>query len=401
MSAASPLELDTEVSHALSALEVAPSELALDALAAPNPTAAALARLPKNAAFLLRAAPPLTGDTPEYGPEPASPFWIRGRAGSPNVRIAPLRLANGERPREARAAQVHLELRELPCCDAPSCKQHRTLASVWIELDPTKDKGPRRLLVTSTLDLDPALARSRAAAVAIPLAQALAIPLEPTEEGSDEPHPKPDEAKAEPLLPASKLARFTMLLEGERLVLRDHGSRGPRASSRSKAIIGAILAAAAVATWIEASRILLEGDRNLTLGAIAVAALVTLGAVAFLSVARFAASYQALSAPLVWIGRDRFVVAPWVSRAGAIGVLPEGRLGAAIALEEVRNVSTPPRGNHIAIEIDSDHGPMDVLLADDPALASFWASALRRALSEMAHPNSRVSARKRFRDRAA
>ncbi len=403
MALAPRTELDAGVSRALSALGAETSEPALDALAAPGSVAAALARLPPSAPFLLRAALPLDGETSRHGPEPVAPIWIRGTLGGADVRLAPLRLDEGERPSAARVARLVLGSEKRPCCDAPSCTNRRTLASVWIELERAEaSEVPRRLLVATAADVDEARARARVAASAKPLAEAFAAPLEPLEgEGSihalGDPSPHPEE----PVLPAGKLARFALRVEGERLVLRDHESQGPRQNARRKAVLGTILLALALVLWIQAARALRAGDRNLTVGLVAAAMLVTLAAYASLSVARFGARYRALSAPLFWVGRDRFVIAPWVSRTGAVDLLPEGRLGAAIALEEVVRVSTPRRDDLFAVEIDSDHGPMDVLVTDDEALAAFWAAALRRALGEMRHPGARASARKRARERAA
>ncbi|MDI1448794.1 hypothetical protein [Polyangium sp. 6x1] len=394
-------ELDADVSRALSALGAETSEPALDALVAPSAAAAALDRLPPSAPFLLRAAPPLGSASSRHGPEPEAPVWIRGTLGGADVRIAPLRLAEGERPSAGRVARLVVTAEGRPCCDASSCTNRRTLAAVWVELEGA-DKGaaPRRLLVAAAVDLDEQRARSRAVRAATPLARAFAAPLEAAE-GALPPPAAPDAQPEGPVLPAGKLARFALRLEGERLVLRDHESRGPRTNARRDTLLGSILLAVALALWIQAARAFRAGDRNLTIGFSAAASLVTLTGYAFVSVARFGARYHALSAPLFWAGRDRFVIAPWVSRTGAVDLLPEGRLGAAIAMEEVRGVATPRRGELVAVEIDSDHGPMDVFLTDDAALASFWAAALRRALGEMAHPGTRASARKRARERAA
>ncbi|MRG91229.1 hypothetical protein [Polyangium spumosum] len=394
-------ELDADVSRALSALGAATSEPALDALAAPDAVAAALTRLPPSAPFLLRAAPPLDGASSGHGPEPKAPVWIRGTLGGADVRIAPCRLPEGQRPSTTRVVRLVVTSEKRPCCDAASCTNQRTLAVAWAELEQAEPgEVPRRLLVAAAADLDEGRARARVARAAAPLARAFAAPLEAAEgllAVPQEPEPSPEA----PLLPAGKLARFELRPEGERLVLRDHESLGPRQTTRRNTVLGAILLALALGLWIQAARALRAGDRNLTIGFGAAALLVTLTGYAFVSVARFGARYHAPSAPLFWVGRDRFVIAPWVSRTGAVDLLPEGRLGAAIALEELRDVSTPRRDDHVAVEINSDHGPMDVFLTDDEELASFWAAALRRALGDMAHPKARASARKRARERAA
>ncbi|MDC3956642.1 hypothetical protein [Polyangium jinanense] len=394
-------DLDADVARALSALGAETSEPALDAVAVPGAVAAALDRLPPSAPFLLRAAPPLGSASSRHGPEPEAPVWIRGTLGGADVRIAPLRLAEGERPTAGRVARLVVTAEERPCCDAPACTNRRTLAAAWVELERTDAEAtPRRLLVAAVVDLDGDRARARVVRAATPLARAFAAPLEAAE-GALPPPAEPEPQPEGPVLPAGKLARFALRPEGERLVLRDHDSRGPRTNARRDTVLGTILLAVSLALWLQAARAFRAGDRNLTIGFTAAAALVTLSGYAFVSVARFGARYRALSAPLFWAGRDRFVIAPWVSRTGAVDLLPEGRLGAAIAMEEVRGVSTPRRDDLVAVEIDSDHGPMDVFLTDDAALASFWAAALRRALGDMAHPGTRASARKRARERAA
>jgi hypothetical protein len=237
--------------------------------------------------------------------------------------------------------------------------------------------------------------------VAARLARALDVPLEPEDAADPAPRSADETTPAEALLPASALARFALRSEGDRLVLRDHGSTGPRASARRKAVFGLVLMVVAVALWLQTARAFLQHDRNLTLGALSAALLVTLTGYGFLGVARFALRYAARSVPLLWAGRDRFVIAPWVNHAGAVDRLPEGRLGAAIALEEVRGVAVLERDEHVAIEIDTDHGPMDAPAIQDEATARFFAEAIRRALADMAHPKARASARKRARERTA
>jgi hypothetical protein len=117
-------------------------------------------------------------------------------------------------------------------------------------------------------------------------------------------------------------------------------------------------------------------------------ALFALAGYAFLGVARFSSRYRALSAPLVALGKDRLIVLPWVSRAGAVDARQEGRLGAAIPLVEVRAASVKPRGARYAVEIDTDHGPMDGLEADREEVARYWAASLNRVADEVRHPRA-------------
>ena len=130
------------------------------------------------------------------------------------------------------------------------------------------------------------------------------------------------------------------------------------------------------------------------------AALFTLGAVAFLGVARFSMAYAATSEPLVAIGVGRIMVAPWVSRSGAVMMHPEGRFGAGIVLGEVRGVSVQDRKGQHAVEVATDHGPIDALLTEDANVAQYLCGALSRALDDL-RPETGPNARQRFRARAA
>jgi len=402
MPAAPNSSFEEGVSRALASIGAAPSDLGLDALAAPAAVAAALGRLDAGEPFLLRVAPPLGEGNETHGPPPAPPLWVRASCGSPSLRTAPLSLDEAAPPATPRAARILVEQTDGPCCDASSCTGRRSLAFVWLVLEGHAPAGhPPRLLVAEAVDLDAARALTRVRPVAAALARALEVPIEPDDAAEPAPRSTQEALPAEGLLPARALARFAMRSEGERLVLRDHGSTGSRAAARRKAILGLVILVVAIALWIQTAHAFQGGDRNLTLGAGAGALLLTVASYGFLGVARFASRYAARSVPVLWAGRDRFVIAPWVSHTGAVDRLPEGRLGAAIALEELRGVVVCRRDELAAIEIDTDHGPMDALAVEDEAVARFFAEAIRRALADMAHPSTRASARKRLREKSA
>src|SRR5262249_22998875 len=143
-----------------------------------------------------------------------------------------------------------------------------------------------------------------------------------------------------------------------------------------------------------------EGASGRALGSAALAAIVTLTAYAFFGVARFSAKYGARSVPCVAIGRDRLVVSPWVSRGGAIDERPEGRIGAAIPLGEVRSAVHVARDDAFAVEVDTEHGPIDALVASGEDVAILLRSAIERAIAGAAHPNAGASAKQRARARA-
>ncbi|MEO7329192.1 MAG: hypothetical protein ABI193_11480, partial [Minicystis sp.] len=234
-------------------------------------------------------------------------------------------------------------------------------------------------------------------AVAEALARFLGVPFTPPEAPIEgEPHPAP----ITPAPSAAELARFALRSEGERFVLRDHGSLGPRETARRNFIIGGLLSASAALAGFEAVTAYRSGNQGVTIAAGAAFALLALAGFAFLGVARFAARYGASSSPLATVGRDRLVILPWVSREGAVDRRPEGRLGAAIPLGEVRAPSVKSRGDLFAVEIDTDHGAMDAMITPHEGVARYWAAALARRTDEARHPHAASSARQRARQRA-
>jgi len=240
--------------------------------------------------------------------------------------------------------------------------------------------------------------------MAAPLASALGVPLETARgtepPGAIAPRPLPEPAPTPPpALPAAALSRFAIRSEGELLVLRDHASHGPRGSAARNALIGAALLLAALALWIQVMRSVSAGDSGIAIGVGSAAALLSLAGYAFLGVARFSSRYAARSAPVVSFGPGRFVVAPWVSRTGAIDLRPEGRLGAAISAGEVHAVGVQPRGDRFAVEIDTDHGPIDALLTEREDVARYWRDAMDRAVASVRHAGG-PSAKQRLRARA-
>ena len=213
------------------------------------------------------------------------------------------------------------------------------------------------------------------------------------------------EALPEPLgddLGAAELGRLSMRTEGDRVVLRDWDSRGPRETAGRNAGIGVALMVGAVAGWLGLWRSLgPSGSSGAAIACGVLGALLTLAGYAFLGVARFSAKYGATSAPLVAVGRDRIVVAPWVGRSGAVDVRPEGRLGAAIPLHEVRQAHAKARAHGVAVELDTDHGPIDAVVCSGEATAKLWCGALNRAIEEARHPRQGATARQRARQKAA
>ncbi|WP_438021907.1 hypothetical protein [Sorangium sp. So ce233] len=428
MPAPSTAAFDAEVARALRSLGADSSVPALDPLGDPAGAARALSA-EGGAALLLRVAPELGAAQRDkeaaFGPAPRDPVWLRFERGASVLRVAPLRLADagqprsgagaaggaggaGEAPAEPRdAVRVEVTSEQRPCCGAPTCTRERTYVAAWLALAPAPSGAGRaaaaqRLLVAEAQDLEAARAEALVEAVAAPLAAALRVPLQ-TARGTEPPdaiapRPLPEPAPA-PALAAAALARFAIRSEGELFVLRDHASHGPRGSATRNAVIGGALLLLALALWIQVMRSVSAGDSGIAIGVGSAAALLSLAGYAFLGVARFSSRYAARSAPVASFGAGRFVVAPWVSRTGAIDLRPEGRLGAAISAGEVHAVQVQPRGDRFAVEIDTDHGPIDALLTDREDVARYWRDAMDRAVASVRHPGG-PSARQRLRARA-
>ncbi|WP_441285702.1 hypothetical protein ACSRUE_24510 [Sorangium sp. KYC3313] len=410
---------EAEVARALRSLEADSSVPALDPLGDPAGAARALSAEGGGAPLILRVAPELGALRREqdtgFGPAPRDPVWLRIERGASVLRLAPLRLAGARHarpeaggaggagegtaePREAVDVQLISERR--PCCGAPTCARERTYVAAWLALATEE----RRLLVAEAQDLEAARAEALVEAVAAPLAAALGVPLETARgtepPGAIAPRPFPEPAPTPPpALPAAALSRFAIRSEGELLVLRDHASHGPRGSAARNALIGAALLLAALAFWIQVMRSVSAGDSGIAIGVGSAAALLSLAGYAFLGVARFSSRYAARSAPVVSFGPGRFVVAPWVSRTGAIDLRPEGRLGAAISAGEVRDIRVLPRGDRFAVEIETDHGPIDALLTEREDVARYWRDAMDRAVASVRHAGG-PSAKQRLRARA-
>jgi hypothetical protein len=388
-----------DVAAAIALLGGPEGDRVVDFLVDPGAACRALDAVPEHSGLVVRAAPEAGAAAPGYGPPPVAPLWIRLMRGAREVGTAPLRGGDGM---VRRAARVQLDEREEGCCDAPGCTATRTHAEVWLVLDRIPEPGaPERLLIAEQrLPGDAPGGPGAAIAVAARLSDALGVPLhrgdEPVTVDAGEPPPALGEA-----LPLDELARFAVRSEGERVVLRNWDSAGPRASAGRSAAIGTAFVLLAVTAWFALSQALGKADaRGLAIAEGIAGALFTVAAYAFLGVARFAARYSASSAPQVAVARDRLVLAPWVSRDGAVDARLEGRLGAAIPLGEVRAASPKPRPPGVAVELDTDHGAIDAVVCAGEASAKLWGAVLNRAIDEARHPRQAATARQRARQRA-
>jgi hypothetical protein len=382
------MSFSEEVSAAVASLRSTEAVPVVDALADPGGAVAALAQ----EAVVLHVAPELDAEGATHGPRPAEPLWLSLKRGSAAFEALPLR--GGEKA-TYRAARVELVESEESCCDAPACTLQRRHGSAFLVIE---GKVKLRFLVAEQRASERA-PLTVVRAVADRLAGFLGVPVTPAEtEGAGEGEALP--AAITPAPGAVEIARFALRSEGERFVLRDHGSAGPRETAGRNAVIGALLMLVAALAGMEGVMAYRAGNTSMAIGAGAGFALLFLAGYAFLGVARFSARYGASSAPLCFVGRDRLVILPWVSREGAVDLRPEGRLGAAIPLGEVRSPSVKSRGDLFAVELDTDHGAMDAMLTEHEGAARYWAAALARRTDEARHPSAGASARQRARQRA-
>ena len=382
-----------DVKAAMALLGGPDGDRVVDFVADPGAACAALDEVPEQGGLVLRALPPLELAAAGYAPSPLEPTWVRIMRGATEVGTAALHGGDGM---VRRAVRVDMEECTDPCCNAPGCDLRRVHITTWLVLEDA-GSAPRRFLVMETRALQSESDAARV--VGERLAEALGVPFQQDNEPlRAEVGPPP--APLGEALDAAELGRFSLRTEGDWVVLRDWDSTGPRATARRNAGIGAVLMAFALALWFGLYRAVSGDSASSTAIALgAGAALLTLAGYAFLGVARFSAKYHAGSAPLVAVGRGRLVVLPWVGRDGAVDLRPEGRHGAGIPLHEVRSTSLKQRPEGTALELDTDHGPMDVLLCASERVAALWGRALDRAVDEARHPRAGASARQRARAR--
>ena len=375
----------------------------VDFLADPGGACRALDAVPEHGGIVVRVAGEGGSAAPGYGPTPGAPLWIRVMRGAREVGTAKLHDGDGM---VRRAVRVELEERSERCCDAPGCERMRTCSAAWLVLEPVPEaSAPERLLVAEQrAQAGESLAPVGVApAVATRLAAALGVPLQ--RGGADLEIPRPLVDPPAPLgagLAVAALARFALAREGERGVVRDGESAGPRASAGRNAWIGGAFMVLAALGWAQLWRAVdAGGAAGVAIASGVAAALLTLAGYAFLGVARFSAKYRATSAPLLAVGRDRLIVLPWVSRDGAVDARAVGRLGAAIPLGEVRGATPAPRASGVAVELDTDHGRIDAMVCPSAAAAELWCAVIDRVVDEARHPRQGASARQRARQRAA
>lgn len=367
---------------------------ACDPLLDPSGAAIALDGLGKGDSLLLRLAPALGPPREGFGPPPRAPLWVRLTRGSQTVSTAPLASLDGAREGRLRIREVLVEQEEGPCCDGASCKERKTFARAWLVAE------GQRLLVAERR-AEASLAVAAVVRVAARFADALGVPLSsndsgaPTDRVVDTPPPRGP-------VSAQELARFVLRSEGDRLVLRDHGRPGPRSLVTRHFGLAILFAVPALAAWALLARGLAESQGTSDLVAFgAAAALFSLAAYAFFGVGRYASRYSADSLPVLALYPGRVAPLPWVARDGAIELRHDGRFGAAFPPDEVSGFVTRPRGSGVALDVEGDHGPIQLVDGLSTEVAALLAAALERAVTDVAHPAPRGGGRAKLRERRA
>jgi hypothetical protein len=371
----------------------------VDGLASDRVLRAALARAPKE--LRLRVVRPNTKAVPPYAPLPDAPQDARFTLGSSRFAL--------ESIGDVEALGITTSTDTLHWGEEGSSFE-RYLGRVWLDArwplipkrDPVEPDAPRelRLLVAELLGDERAEIEARANELAGALASYLELAAtagdsspDADRTSSDEPDDAVDERSPE------GAHRYTLRFEGEHLVLRDLESAGPRRGAALFVMLSLVLGALAVYTLLELSKAWSgEATSGSLLGLGALSAILVLASYAMASVARFSYAYVATSTPLAWFADDRIVVAPWVSRDGAIDTQPEGRYGAAIKIAEVERVVVEPRGDEHALKLETAHGPIDVL-SSTRELCEHWARAIERVLPRVAAPRKKATALMRARAR--
>ncbi len=337
---------------------------------------------------LSRAAP--RGAEGEFGPLPEAPiFALVGAEGALTLASA------SSKATSARATGVSLRCEERAWGTGPS-SYRKCAAEIVVTLEGADD--PALTFACGVAD-DERAARAELGPLASALAHRLGVPLEGVDAAAESP------AIGDAALTTDEAARFSLGFEGPHLVLRDRESDGPRAGAgRNKIIAAACLVPALVSLSLFAWQLRAyladpSAGVGLVLGPLALGLVLGVAAYAFFEIARFAEKYSAESEPLAWFFDDRIVVAPWVSRGGAVDTREGGRFGTAIRTSEVTGTSIQARDERSAVVLESAHGPFDVLLTADPASAAHLASLLERTIRSVASPEKKRTALLRAQER--
>ena len=358
-------ELRQAVSRSLGALGLDDDARAYDGWLDAASLAAAL---DGDGPLLLRGAVALPDAGVGYAAEPRGGWWLK--LGDGRFTCVPIRGSDVAAPT---ATGVRVELTDELCCDSKKCDKHKRVAALWLSLD----AAPHEIMLGEQLleDAEPcalALAAKR-------LAARLGVEAELTVAASKA-------AEHGEAVPARELARWALRREGDVFVLRDHASHGPRDGARREWALAVVFGGAAIAAWWGTWRAW-QGEAWETMAIVgAVAAVMTFFVVTMAMIARHSSRYRADSEALMMLVRDRFVVAPWHSRSGAVGIAEGGgRYGAPIPLGELDDIQVVQDGDGYALRCATAHGEIDVGVLEDQQQAQRWMTALKRWSSALAH----------------
>lgn len=353
-------ELARAVEGALAELDLEADAVAYDGWLDPHGVAQALGG---DEPVLLRVGGDLDAAQEGFAAVPGEPMFLRVDTDG-GLRIASV---DGD-ARDVKAARVRVDVVTEPCCDSAKCRQNKDVHQLLLELA----DGETLIVGESLTALDVA-----------PMAVALATRVDVPHDGVSE-EDGGDAAPAPPLS-ARALARWALRREGPLFVLRDHASLGPRESASREWIVTVVMATAGVGAW--AAAYLAYRDRSyetLTITA-AVAFVLTLAAYAMSHIAAHSARYRAKSEALLFASQDRFVLAPWHSRAGAVNTNPEGRYGAALRARDVERIDVVREEGGFTLRAHSTHGAYDIGTLESEEQARAWRAALVRLIERVSH----------------
>lgn len=385
----SSADLQARLAATVAALD---GHAAVDAQLDPGGAVDAVAR---GGTFWLRASndPRPVVDGGAYGPPPGASRWLRLDPARAEVTLLASDGAPGSALRVVSIA-TRVARASWGTSAAPFAKVIARAVLVT--------EGEERLVFASAIADDEDAARAALAPAVTAIARALGVEADGAIGAAVDPPADEDDRAPAGAVGAPRLARFTLGWEGDRLVLRDLTSRGPRESAVlwGAVVVGALLGAVAASVALVLS---VRAGAPWTAVALraGVTAVFVLGAFAFFHVARHAWRYRAEGAPVAVFADDRVVVAPWVGRDGAVDPRPEGRFGAGVRAAEVHRVHVEPRDGLHAVSLDTAHGPIDVATLDDPAEADLLREVVERSLSGVASPVRRKTSLMRGRERAA
>lgn len=345
--------------------------------------------------------------------DPAGAAASLGKQTGPIRLRAELPLAEGALPFGPEPAQSHVAVIDGPAkvsiASSPTDARTITIASVdvtaralpWGKLATPFERGVAevalcaedgaRWIVAEVLSETEAEARAKVST----FARALAARLEVGAIGADEAPDAPPAASD-----GFSGGRYRYRLEADRWVLRDHEGRGPRATASRYLSIALVSGALALATWLVFGIELLGGASPSVLflsGALAL--VLSIAAFALAEVARYARAYTASSTALAWFADDRIVVSPWVARNGAIDLRPEGQVGAGMRVAEIKGLRRDKHEGAIALVLESEHGPFELIRATDPAEIEAYARSIEASLALVASPQKKKTALMRAREK--